>query len=419
MKLSTLLSATLCLSAAMCAAQAQQSPRQLANAADTALEKKDYAAAISAYRAAREGGYRDATLMYSLADAYLKAGNHAEALAALENGVAEGMRLADVLEEDPELEPLRGNPRWPAIVKRAAANEDAYQAAHADPGHFKFITSDIDRFWKVYEQLPASGAPAQLLDQQYLDAGSAGLQGFIAHRIVSGANLYATISKRPKYYAAIRPLTLQVNQSEPAVRAAMRKFKDMYDKATFPDVYFLIGAMNSGGTASQDGLLIGTEMFTMAPGVPTEELTPWHKNVINSFALMPSLVTHELMHFQQKMSPQNLLGHTIKEGGADFVASLVVQGNFNEKLYAYGYAHEAQLKQEFFAAMRGSDLSKWLYGGANEAIGRPADLGYFMGFRICQAYYQQAKDKKQAIVDILNARDFERLLADSGYQRPQ
>ncbi|WP_301546347.1 MULTISPECIES: hypothetical protein [unclassified Duganella] len=42
-----------------------------------------------------------------------------------------------------------------------------------------------------------------------------------------------------------------------------------------------------------------------------------------------------------------------------------------------------------------------------------------MGFRICQANYQNAKDKKQAIVDILNAKDFERLLADSGYGRPQ
>ncbi|WP_332852660.1 hypothetical protein [Duganella sp. S19_KUP01_CR8] len=31
----------------------------------------------------------------------------------------------------------------------------------------------------------------------------------------------------------------------------------------------------------------------------------------------------------------------------------------------------------------------------------------------------QGQDKKQAIVDILNAKDFERLLADRGYQRPQ
>jgi len=158
MKLTTLLGMAVCVSATMTCAYAQPSPRQLANAAATALEKKDYAAAISGYRAARDGGYRDATLMYDLAAAHLKAGNEAEAL-----------------------------------------------AAHASPEQFKFITSDLDRFWKVFEQLPASSAPAQLLDQQYLDAGSVGLHGFIPHRIGSGANLYASISKRPKYYARTRP----------------------------------------------------------------------------------------------------------------------------------------------------------------------------------------------------------------------
>lgn len=419
MKLSTSLATAVCLAAAMTGAYAQQSPRQLANAATTALEKDDYAAAISGYRAALDGGYRDSTLMYYLASACVKAGKPADALAALERGVAEGMRLTDALEGDPTLEPLRGNPRWPAILQRAQANEDAYQAAHADPEKFKFVTSDIERFWTTYQQLATSSAPAQLLDQQYLDAGSIGLHGFIDHRIVSGANLYNAIGKRPKYYAAIRPLTLQTGQAEPELRAAMRKFKGMYDKATFPDVYFLIGAMNAGGTASPDGLLIGTEMLGRAPGVPTDELVGWHKTAINSFVAMPSLVTHELMHFQQKMAPQTLLGHAIKEGGADFLASLLVQGNFNERIYTYGYAHEAELKQEFFAAMKGSDMSQWLYGGANEATGRPADLGYFMGFRICQAYYQQARDKKQAIAEILNAKDFERLLADSGYQQAQ
>jgi len=38
-----------------------------------------------------------------------------------------------------------------------------------------------------------------------------------------------------------------------------------------------------------------------------------------------------------------------------------------------------------------------------------------MGLRICLAYYQQATDKKQAIVDILIAKDCERLLAENGY----
>ena len=39
--------------------------------------------------------------------------------------------------------------------------------------------------------------------------------------------------------------------------------------------------------------------------------------------------------------------------------------------------------------MAGSDVSDWLYGGTPRGD-RPADLGYFVGFRIAQAYYERA-----------------------------
>ncbi len=47
--------------------------------------------------------------------------------------------------------------------------------------------------------------------------------------------------------------------------------------------------------------------------------------------------------------------------------------------------------------------------------GRPADLAYFMGYRISQAYYQKAEDKKKALADILNFADAPALLRASGY----
>jgi uncharacterized protein YjaZ len=46
---------------------------------------------------------------------------------------------------------------------------------------------------------------------------------------------------------------------------------------------------------------------------------------------------------------------------------------------------------------------------------RPNDLGYFIGYRIAQAYYTRARDKRAAIRDILRVRDVDRLLRESGY----
>jgi hypothetical protein len=42
-------------------------------------------------------------------------------------------------------------------------------------------------------------------------------------------------------------------------------------------------------------------------------------------------------------------------------------------------------------------------------------MGYFVGFRIAEAYYAQAKDKKAAIGDLLELRDPDAILKTSGY----
>ncbi len=50
----------------------------------------------------------------------------------------------------------------------------------------------------------------------------------------------------------------------------------------------------------------------------------------------------------------------------------------------------------------------------------PGDLGYYFGYRIAQAYYNRATDKKQAVVDIIEMDDPLLFLQKSGYDpRPK
>ncbi len=393
--------------------QAQQlSPRQWADQGNVALSEGEHRAAAVAFGKAVAGGFRNASVYAELAAAHMALGDQDAAVAALADATSAGLRMTGELQS--ALAPLHGHPRWPQIVAASDANLRAYRASHGDPQAFRFISSDIGLFWSVVDRLPGAPDPALLLEQEYLDKGTAGLHGFIFRRIGSGAKLHAALTRYPRYYAAVRPHSLQVIKVEGEVRAAMRSFKDLYDKALFPDVYFVIGAMSSGGTASMDGLIIGTEVFSRAPDVPVDELSPGWRAGTKAASYLPSLVVHELMHFQQDNEGNSLLAAAIKEGAADFLASLLVKGNFNEHVYAYGYANEAQLKREFALAMHGAAFDGWLYGGG-KVEGRPNDLGYFMGFRICQAYYNRAQDKRQAIVDILNVKDARRFLAGSGY----
>ena len=64
-----------------------------------------------------------------------------------------------------------------------------------------------------------------------------------------------------------------------------------------------------------------------------------------------------------------------------------------------GRANEQGLKVPFKKEMNGDDLSNWLYNGTTTKT--MGDLGYFMGYTICQSYYRQAKDKQQAIKQII------------------
>ena len=80
----------------------------------------------------------------------------------------------------------------------------------------------------------------------------------------------------------------------------------------------------------------------------------------------------------------------------------------------YGLAHEAELWAEFRERMHGTDYSGWLYGDPPGE--RPADLGYFIGYRIAQAYYEKAGDKQAAVREIIRGAELDSLVVRSGYK---
>ena len=64
--------------------------------------------------------------------------------------------------------------------------------------------------------------------------------------------------------------------------------------------------------------------------------------------------------------------------------------------------------------MLGSDYSNWLYQG-ERSKNRPADLGYYVGYKIVEAYYKRSADKEKALREILGVSEPLQFLEDSGY----
>ena len=273
-----------------------------------------------------------------------------------------------------------------------------------NPRDAKFYTTDIINFWKVFDETNP-GFEATTFQQKYIDVGSKGLKGFIKNRIENGNNLSKTIKANLNYYEAIRESSLSIDKKRERFYECFDNLKKIYPEAVFPDVYFVIGAKNSGGTAFNEGLIIGAEMF----GKDKNDFKP-----VIDIDYVDEVVAHELIHFQQKYAQNNtLLAQCIREGSADFICELIAGSHSNTKIHEYGNTHARELWNEFVIQMNGTNWGNWLYSSKDKS--RPKDLGYWIGYKITRAYYTNAVDKIKAIQEILKIKDFNSFLADSKY----
>ncbi|ASU35879.1 Ig-like domain-containing protein [Mucilaginibacter xinganensis] len=284
-------------------------------------------------------------------------------------------------------------------------------------------TADIDRFWIAFDSVATTSDTAKQLNfiqKLYVDKGTEGLKAFMKARDYNAKLWVALIHKYPAFWKSIRSNTLLVKGQVPAINKSIQNFKKLYPEMKPAKMYFTVGGLRSGGTTTNDMVLVGTEIATADKNTDASELNDWLKNVFKNqeSSNLVALNVHEYVHTQQKPGEGNLLlAQTITEGAADFIAELVTQRKNNSAYMLYGRAHEKELKEKFRIEMFSTATGNWLYNGSSSAH---ADLGYFMGYVICQAYYQSQHDKKQAIkkiieLDYTNEQQIADFLRQSGY----
>jgi hypothetical protein len=289
-------------------------------------------------------------------------------------------------------------------------------AQNHDPAAARLVTEDIPRFWQAFDARTTLGT-ATAIDSLYFKPGTSGLRDWIGARLTNAQTLAKTVDRAASYYESARASTLQIARDEPRIRAGMLKLKALYPEAVFPDVYFLIGRLSSGGTTGRSGLLIGAEMYGRTTEAALDGLGDWLHQVLGTVDGVPAIVAHELVHYQQRLRDGSLLGRVFNEGSADFVAALMTGDNINRHVHDWVFAdstREAKLWEELQRDIREKKAGEWF--SSADLTKRPKDLGYFMGFRFAQAYYASHADKLAAIRDILTTRDIAKLVKESGYQ---
>ncbi|WP_336516564.1 DUF2268 domain-containing putative Zn-dependent protease [Pollutibacter soli] len=286
------------------------------------------------------------------------------------------------------------------------------------PSSIKIINSDIDRFWKIFEHRNDAYFDS-LLTSDYIMKGSVGVQTFYQIRMQNSVKRLADkIRSAPKFYESIRPATLSFKKMQPQFIKAAEKLEQIYPESVFPPIYFLIGHLNNVGTADgYAGLLIGSEHLCKTGQTDTSELTAIDKMVLFDSGLVVPLIIHEYVHFQQHNKyEQTLLELSIMEGVADYITFIITGKYTNPEVMQFGLKNEPKLRSHFSKEMDGENTDNWLFNAFNPETGYPGNLGYFIGFRICELYYRKAANKKTAVREMLNIQDFKKILEVSGYE---
>jgi hypothetical protein len=272
-----------------------------------------------------------------------------------------------------------------------------------------FITTDIDNFWKAYDKVVTtkdSSLQYKYLNELFIDKGTPGLKAIMEAREYTSQSYIEAINSYPLFWNSVRANTLKARKFANEIAVEVEKIKSAYPDLKPPKIYFTIGAFLTNGTTLKGQILIGSELALADDKTITSELPESLKHLEAYFKTDPIknvvfLNVHEYVHTQQKMTiGNNLLAQSVLEGVAEFVAVTATLKQSVTPAILYGKQNFERVREVFSKQMFNSFTGFWLYSSSKNEF-ETRDLGYYVGYDICEKYYQKAKNKNQAIKEMI------------------
>jgi hypothetical protein len=291
------------------------------------------------------------------------------------------------------------------------------------------ITTDIAHFWEAYDKITStqdSVLQYNYLDSLYFQRGTPGLSAIRQARNYTPQDYINAILDYPHFWASIRETTLKADEFKTDIEIGIERLRDLYPELKPATIYFTMGAFRTNGTFRDKMVLIGSELAmtdknTVSSDFPAgtgEALrTFFDTNPLENLVL---LNVHEYVHTQQKPLVDNILSYAIYEGVAEYVSSKALGVPSPVPAIEFGKNNAAIVRDKFEREMFYiNNRYKWLYGNAPNEFGI-RDLGYYIGYQMCENYYEQAADKTQAIKDLIaldyeNETEIEAFVAATGF----
>jgi hypothetical protein len=290
------------------------------------------------------------------------------------------------------------------------------------------VTTDINNFWNAYDHINSTtdtGKHYEYINELFLNKGTPGLKALMNVRNYTAKSYLDAIHQYPLFWRSIRANTLKAPKFATGIRRGITQLKNLYPELRPATIYFTIGALRTSGTTQKDQILIGSELALTDQTSNTTEFSENLGHLKSFFESKPIqsvvfLNVHELVHTQQKTTIGNsLLAQCLLEGVAEFLAIHATGQASSTPALTYGPTHDQRIRAVFKNHMFSASNRFWLYSNRTSEFG-VRDLGYYVGYAICQQYYLKSVNKRQAIktmieLDYNDEQALNRFVDQSGY----
>lgn len=281
-------------------------------------------------------------------------------------------------------------------------------AAENSPPRVRIVTSDVERFYALYDD-PALAADPDALAARYLADASPGLEEFMAMRRITPERVAKALREKPQLFADARGCAATLGNVRGRLTAAADRLAALYPQAIFPPITIAISRGAPVAAANGKGLYVSLEALCAAKFFEADDEDRF-----------VHVIAHEYVHAQQPLAQvesddDTVLHAALVEGAAEFVAEQISGSVASTHLHRWAAGREEAVETAFLAEKDGkANDSRWVYNQLGSPDW-PGDLGYWVGYRVAKAYYQRSPDKKAAIKAIIEMKDPAAFLTESGW----
>lgn len=295
-----------------------------------------------------------------------------------------------------------------AALLASSAGHAADAPAPQETARVAIVTSDVDRFYALYDD-PAIAAQPDVLATRYLADASPGLVEFMAMRRITPERVAKALRDKPDLYRDARTCAATLGNVRGRLAASADRLAALYPPAIFPPITIAMSRGTPVAAANAKGLYVSLEALCAAKFFEADDEDRF-----------VHVIAHEYVHAQQPLAQvesdsDTVLHASLVEGAAEFVAEQISGSVAYTHLLRWTAGREAMVERDFLAEMDGQAKgSRWVYNQLGTPDW-PGDLGYWVGYRIVKSYYNRAPDKAAAIKAIIEMRDPAAFQAESGW----